>query len=229
VGSFFVPDSPSTSASWRARWRTPALLLVPALLPFLLYKAFLLYWLSPDTAMLPPALLPRVVPFSGLISYWPWRNHQVEVIIGVVVPALTCAGMGGWAAWKRRGSPEVWLLLTNVLVFVVMLNRLSYENIYATGRIATGVVLAALLCVPTFDQLTGGDRLWLSSSAVLWFLPWPLLVSFLDDRVPLTQTLLLELTVASLLWVLVEGGLRGRRQRGTTAIMIEPHTDHRAS
>jgi hypothetical protein len=210
LGSFFTPVSPAASVSRRPRWCTVALLLVPALLPFLLYKAFLLHWLSSDTAVLPPALLPRFVPFSGLTSYWPWRNHQVEVIIGVVVPSLICAGMGGWALWKRRASLEVWLLLANVLVFVVMLNRLSYENFYAAGRIATGVVLASLLCVPTFDQRTGGDRLWLSISAVLWFLPWPLLVSFLDG-VPLTRTLLVELIIALFLWALVEGGLRAAK------------------
>jgi hypothetical protein len=229
VVSFFMPDSRSRSIFSLARWRTPALLLVPALLPLLLYKVFLLYWLSPDTTMLPTALLPRLIPFSGLISYWPWRNHQVEVIVGVVVPALICAGMGAWAAWKRRASLEVWLLLTNVLLFVVMLNRLSYENFYAAGRIATGVVLAALLSVPAFDRLSGGDRLWLSSSAVLWFLPWPLLVSFLDDRVPLTRTLLLEVIVAGLLWVLVEGALRGHWRRSTQAVPVEAQTDHRAS
>jgi hypothetical protein len=194
-------------AARRDRLRGAAFLLVPALLPFLLYKAFLLYWLSSNTDAIPPALLPRFVPFSGLISYYPWRNHQVEVIIGVVAPSLICAAMGVWAIWKRRASPEVWLLLANVLVFVVMLNRLSYENIYAAGRIATGVMLTALLCIPTFDPLTGRDRLWLSISALLWILPWPILASFVEE-VPLTRALLLELAIALVLWAVAEGGWR---------------------
>ncbi len=208
--SFFTSGSPAGTVSRRQRLRTGAFLLVPALLPFLLYKAFLLYWLSPNTEALPVALLPRLVPFSGLISYYPWRNHQVEVIIGVVAPSLICAGLSGWAVWKRRASPAVWLLLSNVLVFVVMLNKLSYENFYAAGRIATGVMLAALLCIPTFDQLTGRNRLWLSLSALLWLLPWPILVSFVEE-VPLTRALLLELAIALALWVLAEGGVRATK------------------
>ncbi|HEX6509976.1 MAG TPA: hypothetical protein VF221_20300 [Chloroflexota bacterium] len=215
ASSFFTQHS---SDAFLSRRRTAALLLVPAFLPFLLYKAFLLAWLSPDTAAVPPGLLPRIIPFSGLLSYWPWRNHQVEVIIGVVVPSLVWAGMGVWAVGKRHASPEVWFLLANVLVFVVMLNRLSYENIYATSRIATGVVLAMLLSISTFDRLTGGSRLWLSLSALLWFLPWPILVSFVE-QVPLTRALLLETIAALCLWALAErslhmGEARTSRSRG---------------
>jgi hypothetical protein len=200
----------NTSAVPAVRWgrlRAAAFVLLPALLPFLLYKAFLLYWLSVNTEAFPPALLPRLEPFGGLTSYWPWRNHQVEVIIGVVAPSLVCAGMGAWAVWKRRSSPEVWFMLANVLVFVVMLNRLSYENFYAAGRIATGVILAAVLSIPTFDRQTGRDRLWLSFCALLWFLPWPMLVLFVE-QVPLTRALLLELAIALILWAVTAGGFR---------------------
>ena len=195
------------------RLRAAARLLVPALLPFLLYKAFLLYWFSSNTDAIPSALLPRMVPFSGLTAYYPWRNHQVEVIIGVVAPALVCAAMGVWAVWKRRASPEVWVLLANVLMFVVLLNKLSYENIYATGRIATGVMLAAVWCVPSFDPLTGGDRRWFSFAVLLWLLPWPVLVSFIEE-VPLTSALLLELVGALMLWGIVEGGRLAARRLG---------------
>lgn len=211
--AFFAPGTQATTGP-RQRLRKAAFLLVPALLPFLLYKVFLLWWLSPNTEALPPALLPRLVPFSGLISYYPWRNHQVEVVIGVVAPSLICAAMGGWAVWKRRAGPEVWLLLANILLFVVMLNKLSYENLYATGRIATGVMLAALLSIPTFDLVNGRNRLWLSLSALLWLLPWPILVSFVEE-VPLTRALLLELVIVLVLWVLAEGGIRATK--GITA------------
>ena len=216
--TFFTRDAAGVPASRWERLRGAAFMLVPALLPFLLYKAFLLFWLSANTEAFPPTLLPRLVPFSGLISYWPWRNHQVEVIIGVVVPSLICAGMGGWAIWKRRASPEVWFMLANILVFVVMLNRLSYENFYAAGRIATGVILAAILSIPTFDLITGRNRLWLSCCALLWFLPWPILVSFVE-QVPLTRALLLEAAIALILWTCAEGGFRaanaiaGQRRR----------------
>ncbi|MBV9280600.1 MAG: hypothetical protein JOZ41_11000 [Chloroflexi bacterium] len=200
---------PAGSGGWR-RWSSPALLLAPALAPLALYKAFLLLWLSPDTPMVPPGLYPRVVPLSGILSYWPWHAHQVAVVIAVVVPALICGGFGLWVIRKHAAAAEVWLLLANVLMFVVVLNRLSYENIFAASRVAFGVVLAALLCIPAFDRCADGSRLWLWLSAAFWLAPWPSLV--LDGgQTAGVSGLLLDLAGFLLFWAVTN-----RRARAFT-------------
>jgi hypothetical protein len=190
----------------RSRWTgasRAALLLALALGPFALYKGFLLYWLSPTSPMLPPALFPRLVPFSGLFSYWPWHVHQIEVFIAVVVPDLICAGVALWLVRRRMASIEVWLLLANVQLFVVMLNRLSYENMFGSARIALGVVLAAVLCLPAIDRCLGQIRAWLWLSAAFWFAAWPALLP-LGDQLPTLVGLLLGLGSILLFWTIVE-------------------------
>jgi hypothetical protein len=206
-----VEGRPPDGSGGRRRWSPPALLLAPALAPLALYKVTLLLWLSPDTPMVPPGLYPRVVPLSGILSYWPWRAHQVAVVIAVVVPALICGGLGLWAVRKRAATAEVWLLLANVLLFVMMLNRLSYENIFAASRIAFGVVLAAFLCLPAFDRCADGGRLWLWLSAAFWLAPWPSL-DLDGGQTSGVSGLLLDLAGILLLWAVTN-----RRVRAATA------------
>lgn len=74
-------------------------------------------------------------------------------------------------------SAEVVALIVNILVCVVGLTASSYDFFLAPARIAMGVTLAALLCLPRFDGLTrrGGDVvlrrvLWLGPCAALWLL-----------------------------------------------------------
>jgi len=163
--------------SWRQVGRAGVVLAV-ALLPFVLYKVFLRYWLGPVSTMAPNALYPQIVPFSGLFATRIWTMLQVDVIVAVIIPALLCAAVALWALWKRQTSIPLWLLLVNVQLFVVMLNRLSYGNIMAAGRITTGVLLAAILSIPTFDRATGRNRAWLWLSAAFWFAAWPALIPF---------------------------------------------------
>lgn len=83
-----------------------------------------------------------------------------------------------------------------------MLNRLSYENIFGMTRIAIGVVLAAVLCLPALDRCTSRNRGWLWLSAALWFVPWPSLITF-TDQPPGMSELFFDLSgVLILLWIL---------------------------
>jgi hypothetical protein len=200
---FFDQRVPQLSLLSRTRWSTPARFLGLALGPFLAYKVFLLIWLSPSTPTFPPGLYPEMVPLGGLFTHWLWDTRLLEIVAAIVVPAMLCAGLGVWAVLKRKASPEVWLLLANIQLFVVMLNPLSYMTIIASARITTGVLLAALLCIPTFDRLTGGNRIWLWLAVALWFLPYPTLLP-LNERPLLVIDPLIVLGGVFLLWSTVE-------------------------
>jgi hypothetical protein len=162
------------SAGWRQRiranWRAALLLLGLALIPTVLYRAFLSLWLGQPG--LPENNRPMFIPLQGIFSYLPWPNEQATEAFCIVLPGLICMALCLWALVRRIWRIEVWALLANVLLFVVWLNRSSYVEYFAAGRIAGVVVLAALLCLPLFDRLTGNVRPWLWVSAILWFLPW---------------------------------------------------------
>jgi hypothetical protein len=76
--------------------------------------------------------------------------------------------MGLWALWKRSWTPELWALLLNIQLFVVMLTAPEYLEIFGSERLAMGVVLAACCCLPSFDRLTGKKRWWFWTSSILW-------------------------------------------------------------
>jgi hypothetical protein len=84
--------------------------------------------------------------------------------------------LGLWALWKRSRGVEIWALLANALLFVVLLAPESYADMYASARISTGVVLAAIYCLPAFEKV--GKRL-LPAFAVTcgaWLLMLPIWV-----------------------------------------------------
>jgi hypothetical protein len=199
---FDAKTQPASRSIW-ARVSTALLMLLPALAPLAVYKAFLLLWIAPNSPVVPPALFPQLVPFAGIFAHWPWDLLRLEVVIGVTVPALICAGVGLYGLWKSEAPAEVWLLLANVQLFVVMLNPLTYGNILGAARVATGIILAALLCLPTFDRLTERSRTWFWISCMLWFAPWPSLAPF-SGRLPTSSDLLLDLGGIFLLWLLAE-------------------------
>ncbi len=170
----------ATQTRWRvdlrqriaaANWRSAALLFAVAFLPYAVYKGFLLLWLG--SGGVPDAVRLDVVPFHGLLAYWPLPGPLLIEVDSVVVPGLVCAGMGLWALKRRMFGVEIWALLINILLFIVLLPKASYINLDASARITTGIVLAALLCVPAMDRVTKGKRLWIALCGALWvaFLP----------------------------------------------------------
>jgi hypothetical protein len=181
------------------RWRRAALLLGVSLLPMILYKAFLLLWLGSIGQT--GDLYPGLVPFAGLLSYWPLKVDQLEEVFGVVIPALICTGMVLWALWQRLWQPQVWALLANSVLLVVLLNAKSYAEYFASGRIAAGVVLAALYCLPVFDRLTGRSRWWFWASSWFWLLLWPALYPFSRRRLVPSDLILVSAFLLGL-WLL---------------------------
>jgi len=161
-------DSSATTTPQRpdiaAYWRRALLFMAIVATPMLLYKAFLLYWLG-SLGLVSSST--EIIPLHGLVALWPWTVDQVTEIVTVVCPSLILAAMGLWAVRRRAWHVEVWALLTNILLFMLMLGPLSYSNYNSSGRIISGVVLAGIYCLPTFDRLTAGRRWWLWSSGFL--------------------------------------------------------------
>jgi len=142
-----------------------------AVAPLLIYKAFLLVWLG--TAGDPGIPLEHV-PFLGLLIV-PRSPGWFDGIGMVVVPALIAATAALLVVLRRPRSVEPWLVLVNVLLFVVLLDRLSYVDISASGRVTSGVVLAAVLCLPEATRVLR-TRSWFWASSALWLSLVPLWV-----------------------------------------------------
>ena len=157
-----------------------ATLLTLAGLPLLAWRLFLYLRLGTFGA---PAWAFQSQPFAGFRAYYPWAPAQIEEIRSIVLPAAICALIALWALWRRCWAVEIWILLLNIWVFVVLLAPGSVNDYLNSGRISTGVVLAAITCIPHLDRLTNRNRWWLWSSAALWLslVPFWLLIPIADS------------------------------------------------
>lgn len=156
----------------RANWRPAALLLGLSFLPYLLLKVFLLLWLR--SSGLTPSLQIQPVPFGGILSYWPWAPGQVEEVRTLVIPAIIAGAAAAWGLLRGTLRPEVWALLLNVLVLVVLLGPGPWVDISSSGRITIGIALAAVMCatlLPRRGWFWASSALWLSPMAVWLVLP----------------------------------------------------------
>ncbi len=167
--------------------------------PFILYKLFLWHWLG--TIGRTGGLYPQPVPLGGIFSHWAWNALVVEQIVAVVIPGLVCLGAALWAARRQAGSVALWLLVANALLFVVFLNSKSYAEYYASGRIAAGVVLAAIYCLPTISSGAWWRQWWFWLAAALWFSLLPALVPFPRRAVRPTDAIV-DLALVVVLWIL---------------------------
>jgi len=149
--------------------RRAALFLTACLFPMLLYKLFLLSWIGSlgfDAHI-------EHVPFGGILAWYPWQPGQMAEVQIVVIPAAICGLAAVWALVRGVRRVETWMLLANVLILVVFLERPAFNDISSAGRITTGVALAAVLSLPYF---TGRFRAWFWAAAALWL--WPMLSWF---------------------------------------------------
>jgi hypothetical protein len=122
-----------------------------------------------------PSEIAPVLPFSGVFHHWT-SSHPIQVL-GVTVPALLFAALAVVAWLRGVRSPEVTVLLANVVLFVVVLNPTSYVDIYGSARMAIGVPLFALLSLPSLlSSVRVATWSILAASAGLWGLAFVLTV-----------------------------------------------------
>jgi hypothetical protein len=135
-----------------------------SLLPALLWRIWLEVWLgSPGL----PARVGPALPFVGIVQRW--VPHGPIQLAGVVIPAVLLGLLALWACLRGARSPEIVLLLANVVLFVVLLNPTSYADIYGSARMAIGVPLFALFSLPSILPVARRAA-WtaLAASCVLW-------------------------------------------------------------
>jgi hypothetical protein len=144
-----------------------------SILPYVAYAGYLYLWLG---SLAKGALL-EWVPFAGLVASRDWELKRQGVVIAfVVLPALifSAATLAAFRAGVRR--VEFAFLLVNVLLFVVLLERLSYGDGYTSaGRVTTGVVLAAVLCIPWLRESGRRVQRAVEVSLALWLTMLPVI------------------------------------------------------
>jgi hypothetical protein len=111
------------------------------------------------------------VPLAGLIAVRQ-STYFLEELWLILIPALICSVAAIVALQRRVRLVEAWIVLINVVLFVVLLSRTSYIDIYSSSRIATGVVLAAVVALPAITAVIG-TRLWFWLSGAVWLSPLP--------------------------------------------------------
>jgi hypothetical protein len=153
------------------RWREAGDVLALGLLPLVWYKIFLHIELGGSVTGQPAS-----GPFTGLSHWWPFQGEQIDVTLAVAVPGIMCGALALWLLLRRVWEPEPLALLLNVLVLIVLLPAPTYVEYYAAGRATTGVVLAALLCLPLLARTAQSGRAWMWTISICWMLPWYSLV-----------------------------------------------------
>lgn len=158
------------------RLRQAAVLIGASLLPLLAYKLLLIAWLG---RAYDPGLLLEAIPFAGFVASRQAADWLIELGV-ILLPAIICLAAAILMLRKQRRSVAAWLLVANVVLFVVLLHRSSLVDLYSSTRVTTGIVLAAALCLPAAATLLG-NRLWFIASAVGWLAlvpAWLLLPEF---------------------------------------------------
>lgn len=168
---------PRSRRAWWARlrargWRALGFCAC-ATLPLAGYKLFLRVWLGGPVVN--SGVMPTLVPLAGLIADWPWRGDQILQVVTVVVPALVCGVLAIRAVLLHIWEVEVWALLANIVLLVLLLPPDEYADIFASPRVSLAVVLSALLCLPYVVQTAVARWRWMAICGSLWAGTFPLL------------------------------------------------------
>jgi hypothetical protein len=150
----------------RRDWGAAVLFAAVALGPYAVLRLALWAWLGVLDTERAPRLEP--VPFRGILENWPLDRVELEQLYSVIAPSLLA--LAAIALLVRRITPAVAAMVANVLGLIVFLPTLSYAEIVASSRIALGVVVAFVACIPLVSRT---DRVLVATvPAILWFAPW---------------------------------------------------------
>jgi hypothetical protein len=155
----------------RDRYPRRALLFaLGALGPYIVYRRLLKLWLG--HAGVPSVLLPTHTPFTGIAHYWPWDSSMVQQVYAIVIPGVFCLVLAVVLLARRRFELAVWALGANALIFVVLLPYPVFEDIFASSRVTTGVVMSFVLAIPVFWTIRPALRFLVWLPVVAWMAPW---------------------------------------------------------
>jgi Glycosyltransferase family 87 len=117
--------------------------------PLLLYKAFLAATLGSLGVGFGSGSEIATAPLAGLLSFRPLEAREWVEVAGEVVPATLVAILALYRVLRGQPRVELAAYLVNYAVLVLLLQRSSYFSYFDSGRIQTGVVLAAVVALPT--------------------------------------------------------------------------------
>ena len=154
-----APDGTGRGPSWRRA----SVLLGLSLGPYVAYSLFLLEWLGSIGTGGSSA-----IPFAGLV-HPPFRPTRQGIdLVFVVLPALVVlAAFRPRRPFSRPGWLPWFLLLANFLANVIFYGNFYRSTYTSVSRVATGIVLSALLCLPNLSEVDERRRTWLVAAVVV--------------------------------------------------------------
>ena len=93
-------------------------------------------------------------PLAGLLSFHPFEAQHWIQLVCEAVPATLVAALAIYRLARGPRGAELAAYLVNYVVLVLLLQRSSYPNYVDSGRIQTGVILAAVLSLPVLLAAT---------------------------------------------------------------------------
>ena len=166
----FLPAAVMTLAL-RNRWRSAARYAVIVLLPYAALQTWLHVWLG-KPGMLASGARAELVPFYGFAFSEP-PVARVFLAITFAVPVTVLLILAVRKLVRTPASLYAWAVLANCL-FIVFLTRASTTDMLAVFRLATGVVVSALLFSVAHDyrQLAWAVlAIWLPPSLLAFMIP----------------------------------------------------------
>jgi hypothetical protein len=141
--------------------------------PVVSFQLFLRIWLHD----VPAAIGQLGAPMSGAVMRSLVNPDEIVGLICVFIPAVVCTALCLWALARQVWRVEVVVLLVTIQLSVFFINADYFHDVVGgLMRVSIGVVLAALFCIPAFDQLRNGPRWWLRVSASGWLVLVPAFV-----------------------------------------------------
>ena len=140
-----------------------------AALPLLVWEGYLFARFSVVPFRVGPTM--EFIPLAGSLPYLSLDPARLSAFALVGVPSALWAIFSAMHLLKNPHLDPAWLLLT-VSVFMTLMPPVLYEHIMGAGRIAAGLVLAALLMFPTLSESARKAVLiyWVAPT-LIWLIP----------------------------------------------------------
>lgn len=152
------------------KWRRALAFFAACSVPALLWR-IVVARLVGGSAREPGDGLRSIVPFHGILDYWPWDSQHVLIATSVVLPTLIGLASLPWLLRRPAARGSAILFALNAAAFVVFVPRIAEVDYGAAGRIAVGAVLASIICLPSWPR-RGFSLVYTASVVLLWSLPW---------------------------------------------------------
>ena len=99
-------------------------------------------------------------------------------MLGVLIPGLLCAGVAARAVVRGMRRVELFCRLPISCSLSGATSQMYADGYAGVGRVATGVVLAALTCVPYLRDSVRDPPAWVLAAGALWLTMLPVIAIY---------------------------------------------------